>query len=159
MVGSGTTLIEAKLLKRRGIGLDIHRDAVELARKSVAFKTEDETHEPKVSIGDARNLQLIENESIDLVLTHPPYLNIIQYGSKDVDGDLSRISNLNKFCDEIEKVASECYRVLKPGKYCTILMGDTRRRRHFVPLAYNVMQRFRSEERRVGKECRSRWSP
>jgi hypothetical protein len=39
-------------------------------------------------------------------------------------------------------VAQECLRVLKPGKYCAILIGDTRRRRHFVPLAFNVMQRF-----------------
>jgi len=39
-------------------------------------------------------------------------------------------------------VAQECFRVLKPGKYCAILIGDTRRRRHFVPLAFNVMQRF-----------------
>ena len=28
-----------------------------------------------------------------------------------------------------------------------------------VRLATNEVERFRSEERRVGKECRSRWSP
>ena len=47
-----------------------------------------------------------------------------------------------KFCDEIETVAKECFRVLKAGKFCAILIGDTRRRKHFVPLAFNVMQRF-----------------
>ena len=66
----------------------------------------------------------------------------IEYGAKKIEGDLSRISNLTKFCDEIEKVACECFRILKPGKYCAILIGDTRRRRHFVPLAVNVMNRF-----------------
>jgi DNA modification methylase len=49
---------------------------------------------------------------------------------------------LPQFCDEIEKVANELFRVLKPDKYCAILIGDTRRRKHYVPLAFNVMQRF-----------------
>ena len=31
----------------------------------------------KVYHGDARNLDLIEDESIDLIATHPPYANII----------------------------------------------------------------------------------
>ena len=47
-----------------------------------------------------------------------------------------------KFCDEIEIVAKELFRVLKPDKYCAILIGDTRKGKHFVPLAFNVMQRF-----------------
>ena len=77
-----------------------------------------------------------------MAATHPPYLNIIRYGEKEVEGDLSAISSLTKFCDQIETVAKECWRVLKPGKYCAILIGETRRRRHFVPLSFNVMQRF-----------------
>jgi len=141
MVGSGTTMIEAKSLGRLGLGFDIHSEVVNLAQESLKFSC-DKCHEPIVKQGDARNLKSIDDESIDLITTHPPYLNIIKYGTKSVDGDLSAISSLKKFCDEIEKVARECYRVLKPGKYCTILIGDTRRRRHYVPLAFSVMQRF-----------------
>jgi len=37
---------------------------------------------------------------------------------------------------------AELFRVLKCDKYCAILIGDTRRGRHFVPLAFNVMKRF-----------------
>ena len=142
MVGSGTTMIEAKLLRRRGIGFDIHSEVVTLAKKACRFDSENGTLEPEIKIGDARNLKSINDEAIDLIVTHPPYLNIIKYGEKDVEGDLSQISNLQKFCDEIELVAKECYRTLKPNKYCAILIGDTRRKRHFVPLAFNVMQRF-----------------
>jgi DNA modification methylase len=141
MVGSGTTMIEAKSLGRQGIGFDIHPEVITLAKESCQFGF-DKAVEPIIRQGDARDLKTITNESIDLVATHPPYLNIIRYGVKPIEGDLSLISNLQKFCDEIEKVAGECYRVLKPGKYCAILMGDTRRRRHYVPLAFSVMQRF-----------------
>jgi len=141
MVGSGTTMIEAKSLGRLGLGFDIHPEVVKLAQESCDFKC-DKCHEPIIKQNDARNLKSIDDDSIDLIVTHPPYLNIIQYGTKSVDGDLSAISNLQKFCDEIEKVARECYRVLKPGKYCAILIGDTRRRKHYVPLSFSVMSRF-----------------
>jgi DNA modification methylase len=141
MVGSGTTMIEAKSLGRHGIGFDIHSDVVKIAKESCKFRCT-KCYEPIIEQGDARNIESIEDESVDFVATHPPYLNIIKYGTKFIDGDLSAISNLQKFCDEIEKVARECYRVLKSGKYCAILIGDTRRRRHYVPLAFSVMQRF-----------------
>lgn len=141
MVGSGTTMIEAKSLGRQGIGLDIHPEVVELAQKSCEFNCE-KCHEPIIKRADARDMKIVKDNSIDLITTHPPYLNIIKYGMNPSDGDLSSISSLQKFCNEIEKVARECYRVLKPGKYCAILIGDTRRRRHYVPLAFSVMQRF-----------------
>jgi DNA modification methylase len=96
----------------------------------------------EVRVGDARDLSSIEDKSIDLVLTHPPYMNIIRYSEGKIAGDLSNIGSLPRFCDEIEAVASEVYRVVRPGRYCAILMGDTRRGRHYVPLAFNVMLRF-----------------
>ena len=39
-------------------------------------------------------------------------------------------------------VANECYRVLKKGKFCAILMGDTRKKGHMIPLAFDVMKIF-----------------
>jgi hypothetical protein len=33
-------------------------------------------------------------------------------------------------------------RVLKPGKHCAILIGDTRRHKHFVPITPRVLQSF-----------------
>jgi len=55
---------------------------------------------------------------------------------------LSNIHNIDVFCDEIETVAKEYYRVLKKGKYCAILIGDTRRNKLYQPLAFKVMERF-----------------
>lgn len=39
-------------------------------------------------------------------------------------------------------VAKELYRVLKPQKYCAILIGDTRRNKMYQPMAYKVMDKF-----------------
>lgn len=140
MVGGGTTLIEAKLLNRQGIGLDINPEAVELTKKNLGFKGY--MFEPQLKIGDARNLNTIEDNSVDLILTHPPYANIIKYSNGKIKEDLSNISSPKKFCDEFEYAIREFYRVLKRDCYCAILIGDTRKSRHYVPLSYMVMERF-----------------
>jgi len=138
-VGSGTTLIEAKLLNRKGIGVDINPDAINLARQNTNFER-DGCGEVELHVGDARHLNFIENESIDLICTHPPYSNIIKY-SENIPGDLSHC-DINEFYKEMEKVASECYRVLKKNKFCAILIGDTRRKGHMIPIGFNVMEIF-----------------
>ncbi len=148
MVGSGTTLVECKLLGRNGIGVDINYEALMLTFDRLNFETANLYEAlPPVEIrlyhGDARNLNLIPDESIDLVATHPPYANIIAYskGTK-VEGDLSCLRSLEEYLDAMTQVAQECYRVLKPGRHCAILVGDTRRHKHYVPIAYRVMERF-----------------
>lgn len=42
----------------------------------------------------------------------------------------------------MKKVASESYRVLKKGKFCAILMGDTRQKGHMIPMSFEVMKIF-----------------
>lgn len=140
MVGSGTTLIETKLLNRKGIGIDINPDVLKIARKNIIFDNKNKNKQ-KIYQGDVRNLDFIQSESINLILTHPPYLNIINY-SDSIEGDLSHISGLKKFCDEFENGIKEFYRVLIDDSYCAILIGDTRKGRHYVPISYYVMQRF-----------------
>lgn len=147
MVGSGTTAIECKLLGRNCIAVDINPDAIMVTRDRLNFSYNTlDPKFPKIEIktyvGDARNLNLIEDNSIDLIATHPPYVSIISYSNNKVEGDLSRIKNVNEFVKEMKKVAQECFRVLKPGKHCAILIGDTRKHRHYIPVAFRVMQAF-----------------
>jgi DNA modification methylase len=141
MVGAGTTLIEAKLLARNALGMDINPQAVELTKVGLRF-SHDPPSEQNVQVGDARDLSSLKDNSFDMVLTHPPYMNIIKYSEGKIPGDLSNIGSLPKFCDEIQIIAAELLRVLKPDRYCAILIGDTRKGRHFVPLAFHVMRRF-----------------
>jgi DNA modification methylase len=148
MVGSGTTLVECKLLGRNGIGVDINYEALMLTFDRLNFEPQNlyETLPPteiRLYHGDARNLNLIPDESIDLIATHPPYANIIAYSKGNtIDGDLSRFRSLDDYLDAMTEVAMECYRVLKPGRHCAILVGDTRRHKHYVPIAFRVMERF-----------------
>ncbi|HAB50805.1 MAG TPA: RNA methyltransferase [Ignavibacteriales bacterium] len=141
MVGSGTTLIEAKLLNRNALGIDINPEAIELTRKALDFEYTNAAKQ-KVAVGDARNLSILKDDSVDLIVFHPPYLNIVQYSDGKIKEDLSNITNIDLFCDELEVIIKELYRVLKPNKYCGILIGDTRKAQHYIPLSYYVFQRF-----------------
>ena len=91
--------------------------------------------------GDARNLD-IESSSIDGIIFSPPYSFAIDY----LKNDLSHlkyfeknISKLNKsmigmrgkslkekysiYLEDMDKVISECSRVLRKGRFCTIIIG------------------------------------
>jgi len=147
MVGSGTTLVECKLLGRNAIGVDINRDAIMVARDRLNFDITSlfETlpmPQIKTYVGDARNLNEVKNDSIDLIAFHPPYANIVGYTKQKVKGDLSNIRKIGDYIEEMRKVAEESFRVLKPGKYCSLLIGDTRRRTHYVPVAFRILETF-----------------
>lgn len=147
MVGSGTTAVECKLLQRNAIAVDINPDAIMVTQDRLNFiynPLDEEYEEPEIKtyVGDARNLNLIQAESIDLVATHPPYASIIPYSNKRVEGDLSSVHDITEFAEEMKKVAEESYRVLKNGKHCAILMGDTRKHKHFVPITPRVLESF-----------------
>jgi len=148
MCGSGTTLVECKLLGRNAIGVDINPNCIMLTldRLNFDYRPLDPDY-PEVTIktyvGDARNLNLIEDESIHLIATHPPYASIIPYNKRErISGDLSTIRSIDDYVKAMRRVAEESYRVLKPGRFCAILVGDTRRHRHHVPIAFRVMQAF-----------------
>lgn len=139
--GGGTTLIEAKLLNRNVIGVDINPDAIEICYKSTNFQREN-TGKVDILKGDARNLEFIANNTVDFICTHPPYANIIMY-SNDIEGDLSHY-DVKEFLQEMKKVAAESHRVLKKDKFCAILMGDTRRKGYVIPISFETMRIFES---------------
>lgn len=138
--GGGTTLVEAKLLNRNIIGVDVNNIALERCKEKTNFEHEGANGKIYLRKGDARNLDFIPDKSIDLICTHPPYADIIKY-SEDIKEDLSRLK-VKDFLEEMKKVAAESYRVLKSDKFCAVLMGDTRQKGHMIPMAFDVMKDF-----------------
>ena len=71
--------------------------------------------------GDSRNLSLIPDKSVHLIITSPPYWQLKDYGNNDQigfhDSYESYINNLNI-------VWSECFRILHDGCRLCINIGD-----------------------------------
>lgn len=134
--GSGTTLIEAKTLGRKAIGLDINRNAALLTLNRLDFE---KSRGLNVFVGDAQNMEKVSNDDIDLIVAHPPYADIIKYSNQK--NDLSNL-NIDEFIQAMEKVSKECYRVLKPNRFCALLIGDSRKNGFYKPIAFKVMEKF-----------------
>ncbi len=157
MVGSGTTCIEAKLLGRNCVAVDIDYGAVMLTHHRLYWleRAIEEMGPPpppdgsvedvlkarvEVYHGDARNLNLISDSSVDLVATHPPYFNIIKYGSRLDKANLARARKLSEYLAMLGNIIREAYRILKPGAHLAILVGDTRKRKHYVPITHHALR-------------------
>lgn len=138
-MGSGTTIVEGKLLNRNVIGVDINEEAVCLTEKNINFPCES-TSKVYVLKGSALDLDFVKNDSIDLICTHPPYANIIKY-SDNAPEDLSNLC-VDDFMTQLTLVASESLRVLKKNHSCAIMMGDMRYKGKVVPLGFKVMNCF-----------------
>lgn len=164
MIGGWTTAIEAKLLNRNLLCYDINQNAIELTQNSLKFES-DNNSKIEILLHDAtKKNENLQDESIDFVLMHPPYVDIIKYSDGKLKDDISNIHSIDIFCDEIEKIAKESFRVLKSWKFCAVLMWDTRRNKMYQPLAFKVMERFlkswftlKEDIIKVQHNCKATW--
>ena len=105
-------------------------------------------------LGDARDLSWIPNESVDLVVTSPPYWTLKQYREGRA-GQLGDIADYEAFLAELDKVWCECTRVLVGGGRICCVVGDVcipRKKggRHYImPLHADIQVRAR----RLGLDC------
>lgn len=122
MAGSGTTFDVCDEEGRRCIAYDIS------------------PKHPKVLSNDARKIPL-DNDSVDLVFVDSPYGDNVSYS--DDPNCIGKIScEDSRFYDELEKVAKEVFRILKPGKVIAWLIGDQWVKRRFTPVGFNMHQRL-----------------
>ncbi|NLE06293.1 MAG: site-specific DNA-methyltransferase, partial [Crenarchaeota archaeon] len=83
-VGSGTTLVAAQDLNRNAVGFDLHPDYIELSQTRVSNGSLFGTSNQLAIQDDARNIpEYLENESISLIWTSPPYANLLNRKRKN----------------------------------------------------------------------------
>ncbi len=102
----------------------------------------------RIRLGDARELSWIPDASVHLVVTSPPYWNLKEYTSGNAS-QLGDIAEYERFLSELDKVWTECARVLVPGGRICCVVGDVciprkREGRHYVmPLHADIQVRCR----------------
>ena len=151
-VGIGSTLKACAIEQRKGIGIELNPYFVKLTQERLRTEIQDifiTADSQQVLDGDARDLlPKIASESIDFVVTSPPYWSILKkedhkvkqerrangllanYG--DDPRDLAKIVSYEEFLAELTTIFSECERILKPAKYMAIVVSDFRDKSRYV---------------------------
>lgn len=103
--------------------------------------------EHRVHVGDSRLLDFVDDESVHLVVTSPPYWTLKEYLPHEAQ--LGAVADYEEFLDELDRVWAHCLRVLVPGGRLVVVVGDvclSRRQygRHVVfPLHASIQERCR----------------
>ena len=110
---------------RNYIGYDISHDFMEfnrgLAKKVLRNNPKNTSIVLKEQ--DSRTIDEPDN-SVDFIFSSPPYWNLEWYG--DEKEQLGKLS-YEEFVKDITTIYQQCYRVLKPGKFCIINVNDFRK--------------------------------
>ncbi len=130
--GMGTTARAVIPLGRRAICIDQRKGYVRTIEKECRelHNGHEPGFEPLVAVcGDSRDMSFVDDESVGLVVTSPPYWNKADYGkSKD---NLGNVENYASFLKATRPVFEECYRVLMPGrKLCVVTANVNQHTEH-----------------------------
>jgi DNA modification methylase len=169
-VGVGTSLIAARNLGRRGIGIELYEKFVRIAKQVLSQKTLVKALEQTIICGDCRDLlKWVEPDSVQLMFTSPPYANFIHRSIKDrkethknswlvlknvsvvkpYGEDPRDFGNLpyNEFLKEIKELMKKLLIVTKPGGYNVWVVKD-----HRDPQGGRPIIPIHSDFARIGEE-------
>jgi DNA modification methylase len=123
--GAGTTAAAAVPLGRRVLCVDQNKRYTDIIRRDNSHLrngrlTASELME--VVHGDSRDLSFVEDDSISLIVSSPPYWNKADYGTGRAN--LGRVEGYRRFLTEIRPVFEECFRVLQPGRKCCLVTAN-----------------------------------
>ena len=143
-LGNGTTLIECKRLGRNGIGIELNEEVIKLAKANLAKEKNRSKVKTKVIKGDSIKVDLkselnkLKIDSVQFVLLHPPYWDIIKFSKKK--GDLSNAKSVEDFLEMFGKVIDNSCGVLDKGRYLAVVIGDKYSDGEWIPLGFYTMQ-------------------
>lgn len=142
-VGSGTTLIAASNLGRKGIGIDLNEEYHQLFIERIAENTK--MPESCYLVGDSLDI-LDSINNVDYIVTSPPYHNILRNNSKgtrnntgksyrmsaregveyysDLKNDLGNYDQYNDFIAALKAIMEKAYHCLRNKKYASIIISD-----------------------------------
>jgi DNA modification methylase len=163
--GVASTLKAAGFSGRNAIGIEISSKWAKLGKERLEKEIPDSLRD-KVKLKIIRDdclkrLPKIKSDSIDFIVTSPPYWGILNKNpdykqrqrvdkglstkySKS-DNDLGNVKDYETFLFKINDMSSECYRILKNGKYFALIVGDFYHKSKFYPFHIDTINLFQNQ--------------
>jgi len=145
--GTGSTAVAALRLGRKAVCVEqnaqyakIIEDRAEKEAKSKRWL--------KVTIGDSRDLGHIADNSIDLIVTSPPYWDKADYGAGE--DNIGNVDSYALFLGEMRRVFKECMRVLRPGRKMCVVTANVNQHTDHGLLTFPLSTDFASTMRDIG---------
>jgi len=137
--GSGTTNLVADQLDRNSIGIDVNPYSTGLTIKRLKGEEENGTRHQIVT-GDTRKvMEIIPDESIHLIVTSPPYFDVVDYKHDD-DDQLGNIHDYDEFLAGMEMAFEQMFRVLRQGGYAVVNTQDLFKKAAKCPIHSDYIQ-------------------
>ena len=149
--GAGTTAEAAVPLGRKVLCIDQSRKYVGIIQRDCShLKNGNLTSAELMNVvhGDSRDISFVEDDSVSLVVSSPPYWNKANYGT--ARANLGRIAGYRRFLDKIRPVFEECFRILQPGRKCCLVTANVNQHTDHGLLTFPLAADFGAILRDIG---------
>lgn len=143
--GTGSTAVAALKLERKAICIEQNEAYAQIIRDRIDAK---DVKNAKVIVGDSRSMGHIADNSIDLIVTSPPYWDKADYGSGE--DNIGNLQSYADFLESMQKVFAECMRVLKPGRKICIVTANVNQHTDHGLLTFPISSDFAAGMRNLG---------
>jgi len=141
--GSGTTLIECRRCGRNGIGIELNPKTAQKAKASIEKEQNKYGIISEIIVGDSRTidckdvLKKFGTLSVQLLILHPPYHDIIKFS--DDRKDLSNTKDTEHFLTMFGNVIDNVAPSLDNERFCALVIGDKYSDGEWIPLGFYCM--------------------
>ena len=151
--GSGTTLLESARLGRNCLGIELQASVARKARSALRDLPDHTGSAVAIEVGDSRKIHLYDTlqshgaKSVQLVILHPPYHDIIRFSKNR--SDLSNARTPGEFARQFGKVVDNVSAVLDPGRILAVVIGDKYEKGEWIPLGFMLMSEVLKRQYRL----------
>jgi len=157
--GVGGTLLGAALAGRRATGIEINPRWVEVYRQVCRREALAEQETIVGNCAEVLEAMHRAGRSFDLIATDPPYSIALDKTMcdgrydvahrrtdfdrfSDLEGDLRNLADFEAYYDAVEEIARRLLPVLKPQRYCAVILRDSYQNGRYVFASAEVSRRF-----------------